>query len=92
MATTKKSAKKALKPVDSLSAAQAKRMLGKVNAALKEAGFAGRVQELHLLPLGAPAPGSATVSASIPCPPPKRIRRVCVRQPDGSVRCEDRCV
>ncbi|MDX2182297.1 MAG: hypothetical protein SFV18_22090 [Bryobacteraceae bacterium] len=91
MATTKKSAKKALKPVDSLSAAQAKRMLGKMNTALKEAGFAGRVQELHLLPLGAPPPGPMAAAVS-PCPPPKRIRRVCVRQNDGSVRCEDRCV
>jgi len=91
---TKKSTpkKKTLKAVDSMSDAQAKRLLGKMNAALKEAGFDGRAQEVHFLPSKTPAPAVAAATSTIPCPPPKRIRRVCFRQPDGRIRCEDRCV
>lgn len=91
-----KSNKKPLKPAWEMTDAASKRMVKALDRYLKERGIDAMVQELHLLPReNAQTP---TVVAEIAaervgdCPPPKQIRRVCRRLPNGTISCQNECV
>lgn len=89
-------AKKQLKSAHAMSATDTKRMVAQFNRHLKEQGFDAVVQEVHLLPRGeqpppAPVPLPA-LAGTLDCPPPRKIKRVCQRQPDGTILCQNVCV
>jgi hypothetical protein len=81
MPTKKKAPKKAVKKAVPLTASRAKTLFRSLNGLLADQGIKGRVHEIHLL-----ADGEGD------CPPPKQWRRVCFRDSNGEIVCEDRCV
>jgi hypothetical protein len=60
-----------------------------IHRVLQDHGIAGRVAAVHL----EPAAAAADVTAADPnmCPPGTIRRVVCVRQPDGTLSCEEKC-
>ena len=55
-----------------------------IHQVLDAHGIAGQVAELHI--------DGANASVAAPCPPNTIQRVVCVRQDDGTMHCEERCV
>jgi hypothetical protein len=78
-AATKTSA--ARKEATPLSATRARTLFGQINGLLAGNGVDGKVHEIHL-----------AASSTGDCPSPKRWRRVCFRNANGEIECEDRCV
>ena len=90
MATAKKKTAKK-KTTRELTGSSVTTLFRKIDALLKEGGFDAKVNELQLLPSKA-QPRMAAAPTVSDCPPPKRLRRVCFRDENGNIVCEDRCV
>ena len=84
----KKAASATRRPTSSLPETSAKTrasLFKGIHQVLDAHGIAGQVAELHL-------DATAPANVAAPCPPNTIRRVVCVRQDDGTMHCEERCV
>lgn len=87
--------KAALKTTRELTGPAVTTLFRKIDALLKQGGFDAKVNELQVLPSLVSSkvqPRVAVATTVSDCPPPKRWRRVCFRDENGNIVCQDRCV